>query len=677
MKISPYYILLIIIFVAIFILIICWIFVVKAKIKFPTETPVLTNVGYGSRCLLDNIEPDYTDIKAFNPRPCQEGLTCVQYSTSNKWGICKTSIGSKCDSLSQCVPQSAVCSSSCIQTENGQVCSGICSLALVGGLNQPGPCNDGLSPNYQGICKLDEEQSGCNISSDCKTNSCVATLKNNNIIRVCKSQRDNGAGCFINSDCMSSNCSEINKNSEIAGKFCQPLGITSGNEGASCRVGVNTPNCNSGLSCYKDFSIDNGSEYGTCQNSSEGWPSYCITENPCISPSICWAGQCELPRTINTFKTNSCGINTTGLCISGYNCVGTENATCTPQSGVVVPYPNLDINGNPKKWTLFKWSPNTNTIGEWVSISSIDRLPVPNTNLSCTSNLSIYNSPVGWVAIYGGISKIISVIPNFQISGQPSYTNTLTPINILITPASGLLITYSLANGNVYRSYLFKTIPVPTDLIKPFQIVIPIYSIQSTYQSPPNFIAIDDRGSNDSIRILVVGSVSGASNVLSTGMTSLNKINGLDNSSETILINRITGALWGQFYSFSISDSIDSIDEFAYKLVNSENILISNDNADDNTDNIPKVIIPPLMSENIIENSRITTQSLYSVLQGGLSEVKMIYIVNYPIEIGGVQLRIIQNTQDVIMPGYFSSDPRCQISITADTGEYYIITPST
>lgn len=655
---NGYYGVIVLIFIIFLILLICWLFVVWIPVS-PLPNPNLKNVGYGSRCIIDGVDPSQDDIDSFNPGNCGTGLTCVRYSNDVDWGICKTSIGAPCNNLSQCVPNAAVCST-------------VCSITQTGGLNQSAPCNQGLSPNKDGICKYDVGQEGCVTSSDCTSNSCLATINSDgSVIKVCNALQIDGSLCNTNIDCLSGNCSTLYNINGPVGNFCQPVGTNSGDVGAACGIGINIPNCSDGYACYKDITntID---EYGTCQVEVSEWPSYCTNNNPCLSPSICWNGDCVMPRTNTEYKTNYCGIKTTGTCITGYLCG--NDSVCNPIS--TAPYPSIGLDGNYKKWYMFKWIPSTTEVGYWSPIIQIQNTPISGVNLSCTSNLAIYSNSSGWTLINTNTLKItqIKVTYNFEVAGKTVYNTSynIDTNNITFTPNSGILVSYTLnskIDGSfIYRSYLYSQIP--SSFVESGSLEIQVYSLTSYYNTLQTCITIDDKVYGNSIRMLVVRP-NGSTTSLYTALTTIDEINGVRNSTSTKtpnLILQVNGAVWGGFYAYNQLNADTS--EYVYKDTAGTQIYVHTLTGNTNSVTIPPVTTVPSTG------SKIINQYINSMNNSGFSQVKMIYTINYPATSGGPQLRFIENGQDVIVPGYFTADTNIQLSISYDTNDFYVITPS-
>src|SRR5438309_11503036 len=106
---------LIVIFVLIFFIFV-WPIVLSIKPVLPPPIEY-SKSSYGSRC---------------NNNPCYEDLVCVPYSDITS--LCKVPIGGQCNSLFECTPDALICSD-------------VCALSSFGGINQKGPCNNGLVLN--------------------------------------------------------------------------------------------------------------------------------------------------------------------------------------------------------------------------------------------------------------------------------------------------------------------------------------------------------------------------------------------------------------------------------------------------------------------------------------------------------------------------------------------------
>lgn len=114
--------LIIIIYVSIFLFFIlglfftiCWIYVLK-------QAPNISNVvigqkytksSYGNRCTTKNVNNSEGLPINFYPQNCDKDLTCVYELKNSDYGICKKSLGQKCNSINECVLNALFCDGEC------------------------------------------------------------------------------------------------------------------------------------------------------------------------------------------------------------------------------------------------------------------------------------------------------------------------------------------------------------------------------------------------------------------------------------------------------------------------------------------------------------------------------------------------------------------------------------
>lgn len=688
-----YSIFIVIIFIIFLVIAITWSIILKTPTIDATPSQ-LTFAGYSSRCLLpkNNLTSDLNFLPAhYPPSPCAEGLTCVQNSESTEYGICKVSTGELCTSVIQCVPGTVLC-------------NGICLSSYAGGLNQEGPCiQSNLIEDSNGICKLIEDSPGCHFDADCLDSKC--NYKDG--ILTCIKPRLSGSICTKNYQCNSNNCSF---------GYCQPDQIKTGEIGALCNIYQNCstgncqPTCNSGLSCYKDLAINGAynfegflesvggaTDFGVCTDNVYVWPeNQCSSSSGCIAPSVCWNGVCIFPRTIDKFSPNSCvstatqnSLITTGKCINGYYCDGIN---CIPKVGENVPYKNLN-----NKYSLFQW--DHNGIGEWKSLNILLDTQIPIESPTLTSlvlpsgNLIIYQSITGFQIIPPLSNKIFS-LKAIGLFMQPQTNNVYDPQpnilftlkNISLTPAGGILVGYSLTINSIVidRGYLFESIPVvfldvPSSI--EYTLVVPVYTntlsenVNDWFQYPSEIIlmSVDDiPDAISNMRLLLLDLIGN----LYIGLFTIDFINGntLENFNIPIINQNI---IWAQLYSYSqlFQEPLEYVYKQRINGIDNGNLNIKISVADGNP---PDITIPPSIGDNIIP-SQIITQSFYSPKGGGLGNIQLLYLVDYPEENGGTQLRLITWGLDVVMPGYFSADKKTQLSISNVYSQevmpvYFIIT---
>lgn len=359
--------------------------------------------------------------------PCDNNLICIN-------GICKSPIGSPCTALSQCEPGTSICTT-------------LCANNFYGGINQTEPCSNNLIL-INGVCKINYNDI-CKVDSDCD-GSCVMTNDGN---KRCIKQVDNGSVCTYNYDCKSNNCSN---------NICQNINTITGTNGSVCK---NNNNCD----CYIDYS---NSLTGVCANKATSWPSLCNKDSSCIAPSICWNGQCVMPRTNNSYATNTCTL--TGKCINGYSCVnGVCIDTTSDKKGLYV--------FNDFQW-IFKYT-----------------IPFSPTTLSINYT-EIYSDGKNW--FYGKDIKIMSIFYN---------NNPVTVINISFTMNNGILILYKVNNKiGIYITY---------DINNLSQINIPL-TVYNNFPSTLTYINVYDVDKN-AIRVSYINN-----GQLFIGTCSLEYING-------------------------------------------------------------------------------------------------------------------------------------------------------
>lgn len=224
-----------------------------------TPQPLTSPVGFLYRC---------------KTLTCDNGLTC-----DSIYGVCKYNNETVCNRGSQCL--------------NGGICSGVCVVGPpasdTGIPNDPCPCPENMicsskTPGSVELsCKL-------NAGADCTSNGqCFSNLCEED--GICAAGLSNGSQCTADQECLQnlSYCST---------GFCQPIGIETGDNGASCNINTG-PSCNSGLACVM----------GICQVTPSGLSILCdVTGNLCSLPLGC--------RDVD--NENLCSLNS-GACMCQFN----------------------------------------------------------------------------------------------------------------------------------------------------------------------------------------------------------------------------------------------------------------------------------------------------------------------------------------------------------------------
>lgn len=640
-----YYIIIILIFIVIIFLILYWSYLVKSPkdIRKPVS---LSNTGYGMRCLISQTSQVLTPEEEFEyeiltPQFCAPGLTCEQlisqeYNLPGQvWGICKKSIGTKCNSINEC-------------TSNAYGCFDVCSLTSAGGLNQRGPCVElTLDENENGICKIKNNNTGCNINTDC--------LENNSrcINNICLISQENGGRCNANYECLSNNC----KNN-----YCQDPNILPGQEGSICNYKELT--CNAPYSCNLDL-LNSSRDVGFCVQESNVWPSaYCDISMSCIEPSICWGGNCVLQRTETKYETNQCNITQT--CTDGYVCT---NNICLANNYSKVPFPSNNLG-------LVSWVPSNtlNKIGNWKFNLDIPLAPSAEatlTTLTIKQNLQqntqqntdiiIYKTSQNWVCCAPGST----VFRNINIT----FPSPASVTNLLFTPNGGLLVSYII--NSIPRMYLFEKYPQTLGTIQNSYIInIPNTSSENYTTNSGNILSvfnqvdIDDRiDSNGNVKVSIVSDTN-----LYIGIISVSYLNGTGGSG---IFNYVRQKIsWCQLYSYS--SKTFQIYEYMFKIANENNrIYINRENG------IYDQLFPP---DDLDETGSaiVVNQNLYSPTSTEITEITLIYLVKYN---SGVELRVYNNGLDLIFPGYFNESSQLNLSkkipeidATTFVPSYYVIT---
>lgn len=639
----------IVILVIFIIFIVFWIIVLKKEIPEPPPVAI-TKSNFGMRCVTD----EKYIIDSNTPLTCIDNLVCE--SQNGVTGFCKVPIGGPCGSLSEC-------------TNNAKVCTNVCAIDFSGGLNQEsknGVCDEGLTLNSDNICKLNVNEINCITNSDCIQGIC----QNINGRNTCIMKKELLEECTNNYDCRSNNCSY---------NICQKAGIISGTEGAVCKSKYNNNNGhNSGnyiSSEYNNGDNDNyisneynrnnnmynniyNSEYnngdtykyiknnnrynnnddtmsggcndglgcsdGECKPYINSWPLDQCFSYACVQPSICWNGSCVMPRTENKFITNSCS----DKCTFGYTC---ENNVCVPKKNA--PYPS-------ERWGLLKWNTDP-LIGTWELITDINILPSVGDSLSVYNDIFIYRTDDNWIFYTKGIFKNMNFVSNVQI----------IILNVEFTNVGTILISYQL-NG-IFRCYVTNNISENINIqINDITFEYPVKNIQSAGIWSPN------NNSSELNKMFLLDT----SGNLYIGIVSINYINGnVNNGNFTFITGNI---IYTELYSSSQTNL--TINEYIYKTKENTQIYIMTNIGEYDRK------FPPLENFSIYP-SYILKQNIYPGVGDKLSDIGMIYLVNYPESVGGLQLRMYYRNNDSIYPGYFITDARMQIAIN-EKNEYYLIT---
>jgi hypothetical protein len=511
-----FYILVIIIFfVCIVVVVVLWIQKLRAPPNIPIA-PGYTTAGYGSRCTVASATK--TQVKnepsQFTPQPCAPGLTCVLSIPGAPTGFCKVEIGSPCTSVYECEPNATTCNSVCSTGQNGDLhepCMG--GISCNQDLTCVGPGGPSNSTTIA-ICLITPgtTTTQCNTSLDCANGTCSITSGNTR--GYCIAQLPLGSFCILPSDCVSRNCSGSSLVAPAvpynAGNlFCQPVNITTGNAGAICKLydqhpgnssngtstDVNTfPQCELGTSCYFDFSTSNSTIYGKCLNYSYTYPSTCSVSVGCDPPSICYNGNCVLPRKIISpgvyyDDPNSCDIaDSTGQCFVGSTQSTSSSAStgclCKPTSGTLIPANGANVcqSGNTSEYQILQWVPTNITappanttpvhvnIGSYMSyggtatftkiidFTSVTRviggttyyiyLVYADNSLFMYSQSAANASPSGRPSISTLLDRI-SPTPSTPINilfQSKTYTYTVgTPVHVRLTPSGNIIFVFNYA----------------------------------------------------------------------------------------------------------------------------------------------------------------------------------------------------------------------------------------
>lgn len=554
--------------------IIIWPIIINIEPELPPPVE-LENISYGMRCDSKN--------------KCAEGLSCVAYSQTTS--LCKISLGNKCNSLNECTPSAATCST-------------ICTTSEFGDIDQHGPCNEGLVLNENNICKYDVDSKGCFENNDCIQGICQKNVNGEN---VCLVKRENNCICSENFECESNNCT---------GGFCQESGIKNGGINSLCSSDIK---CNENLSCYIDYSLDENAMYGTCEVNVNSWPlGACNNNTSCVAPSICWNGNCVMPRTNEEFLTNNCNVYT-HKCIENYKCDGT---LCIPEDGKNLP--GLKQN----KIGIVKWN-RKNLIGTWEYIDIVPYLPEELGTFSVlNSNNFIYKSLNGWVHLSKNTVEIIRVDKKLEI------------INLQYTQNLGLFITYKY--NKIYTSHLFRVIP---DFSVPLKLNFPTGNykkITSIKYSNINDILLDGN--------IKVSFIDNENNLF----IAINHPNSNYN-----FVHISTNIIWCELYSSNLTYSYN---EYIYKTILNDKILVMTDDGLFNED------FPPL-EDFKTRPLTIMSQSVFPATAEKISDISMLYIVNY--SSGNLEFRAYNKGNDSIYPGYFY--PQTQINISKTNREDYFL----
>lgn len=244
---------------------------------------------------------------------CEDGLSC-----DSVYGVCKYNNGTACTQGSQCL--------------NGGICSGVCVVGPPASTtlqpDDPCPCPDNMvcsnkiPGSVERSCKLN---SGANCAGN---NQCLSGVCQGN--GTCAAGLPDGSVCEADSQCLEgiSHCS---------GGFCQPIGVDTGQIGATC-VSTGLPTCATGLSCIS----------GKCAIPQSALGQSCLfatSGSGCAEPLSCHQALNENICTVNdsagctcqfTFESlsgfsrpnaNACSPNNT--CIENYTC---SNGDCLAYS---------------------------------------------------------------------------------------------------------------------------------------------------------------------------------------------------------------------------------------------------------------------------------------------------------------------------------------------------------
>lgn len=570
-----------------------WIYVINYK-EDASES-FYSDAYYGYRCMIDESYP----LPA-----CKEGLKCIKYSDEQQWGYCKKDLGVPCNSLLECVPEATICSI-------------VCSTTKSGGLNQKGPClYDYLQEDEFGICKLKPETEGCRIDSDCYNSKC----KN----KKCIAMKENGMYCTNNYECISGNCNT----------YCQDLGIENGQEGATC-ASNQAPGCDYSLSCYIDYSdvYNESVNYGICEMTVKDWIiDTCSRSASCPYPSICWNGECVMPRNHNKFLTNTCSL--TQFCMKGYSCT---NGVCFPETNS--PYEST-------KWGILKYVKGDSEVGFWELQTKIIYPPSEkigyfnlfSVSLKNNQLIFVYKSTSGWFVYKNGEFNEI-----FFVSDLPEYA--INVINVLFTPKGGILLTYYTKNS-IYRCSYYEVIPD--------NFIFEVHIVDFPYNSDIGNIVKIDHVSIDDRNGINMGIIYNGDLLITS--VDVNYINGYSNSYVFKLKQKFTN--WSQVTS--------NINQYLFK----RNSIYLMTETSIYPDSLPE---PTDFNGNIIYG-KILNQAMYLPVDSKISDSTIIYLNEYPDEYGGVQLRIYLKNNDRILGGYVNSNTLINIAINSDNVNTYVPT---
>ena len=670
MVIAPYIAITIAAVVVALVLALVWTVIVKAPPSI-AAAPVFTEAGYGMRCT-DTPTPSGNIPSQFVPQPCGPRLVCIKTSPTAEWGFCKRAIGAPCSTVVECEPAA-------------QVCINVCGRGTSGGLNQPCsrsvPCDEkqGLECSANSVCKYRNGAAGCIDSTDCLQGSCQAMTSlspDQSVItggltapfgpaKVCVPRYPNGHACTQAYDCISNYCdistsvdvvTEPNGTAFGSSGFCQNPGQRSGTSGAACLYFQNgQPACPAETVCFAPIEAEH--TYGVCVAAPSIWSGApCSINSGCLPPTVCFHGQCVMPRTNTQLLTNSCAAgNSTGLCTRGYTCM---SDVCTPTADFVP-----DASGT--VWSLLQWNrtspvgldgtPSSPTAGNWSAV--IRNVPAP----VGFNTLSVYTLPTGKsLAVYQAADGFYLLNPTpsrLNITGtMPFVVNA-----VRFTPGGQVGVLYSWTTGGTTRSQV-SIQPIPESWVtgrSPEQSDISITNFTGYPTGPLSWFDVDDRTPESGIRFLVIGN-----SRLYVTLTSINAINtatGLN-----FLTPLTTGVSWAQFYSYAKGTQ----DVTAF-------LFAGNSNPRFIWINVPTGQLPPSISLPPLDIPAVVVmkEALFSSPGGGLSRSKLLYLVDYGPN-GGLNLRLYDST-DLVLPGSFNS--RLQLAVSQNSAPdfvpgYFILT---
>lgn len=248
--------------------------------------------------------PGYGQVCHTSDQDCTDDLECVNYNTTQpEFGVCKVKLGQLCTSVTQC-------------GTNGRYCTGVCSETPYGGLNQTGPCQEGLIENSEGMCKLP-------VGDPCQTSeTCVTDLCYNG---YCIFPLGSGDSCQSEVECATGNCSQ---------GYCQVPGIETGQEGAVCSTNARVaPGCDQDLGCFAMWNEEH--HQGVCVPLTQEL-NHCGGSASCPPPMVCQYTQdnygnnttsCVFPYLDDQPDPTNCSVEdtslgplTTGVCNPGSSC---------------------------------------------------------------------------------------------------------------------------------------------------------------------------------------------------------------------------------------------------------------------------------------------------------------------------------------------------------------------